>query len=239
LVEGDRVHQVEKDLLENFEKGLAPHLHWLRLQQSESVLTLLCAGKPHDPFVRFVRMTRFDEWNCVLAELANGVVPKKLEIRIRGQALSFREWLKFKICGLKIPDEGILDIEEFIVQESGLLKNRHIVNAIKHGGRICQSGLALHIGRDGVMQEIISYEEGIRWVGWDIRSNVESLLIGFQEINSEVDLARISFGALLAKAIVDVRRGFMDPEKQAEFFLPSKLRAEKLRSACVVRVDYE
>ena len=135
-------HPIQMAMNDEFAESMGVHIHSLRLQAAETLLSLLCGGHPDGPFLRFVNRFRYRHLYEIFDDIHHRRVPARLTMKHRGVPITdFSAWLEYKLFGQfdAMNDDdpatraGTLT---FFSEEAAVCTSRDLINSIKHGCRI-------------------------------------------------------------------------------------------------------
>jgi hypothetical protein len=202
-------HPITSHFQRSSARSLEIHLHLLRLQQSEVLLCLMASNHLKVSYARFIALTRYDELNIMLEDIAARRVPYNLGLFSSGIPLEFDQWVEAKLFGqFSVVENDRLpkEIIDYVCDEAEACKKRAIVNAYKHGCRLSATASNMVIS-DAEGQSIVelSIERGVRWLKWSEDKEFAYLAVGTQELDPDTDFSRIWYGGILLKAMCDLR----------------------------------
>ena len=93
-------HPIQMAMNDEFAESMGVHIHSLRLQAAETLLSLLCGGHPDGPFLRFVNRFRYRHLYEIFDDIHHRRVPARLTMKHRGVPITdFSAWLEYKLFG--------------------------------------------------------------------------------------------------------------------------------------------
>lgn len=217
------------ELIGDFGETRRYMLRLFRYLSSETMMLFLLGGQKNFPMVRVSSELKANELNDMFSEIAQKKVPHKVRWWDQNGDFSFERWLALKITGRfdQQVDDTLID---FVADEAALLKDRDMINALKHGRAFSCGGspsVSMDLENSGEFLEVFPSTPGI---GAHLLKKREedgvkyiSPCIGYESVDASEDAQRIFVTSRVLKCIADVRRQILEGKKEVKFQVPCEI----------------